>query len=350
MIMKIHLTALFLLFSLVLCAQENPAAKEIGEAIELMDAGKFSDSRAILEEVLQDDSTNYDAWYEYAYSFYMQKEYLKAVEIMRKQTKHPQVTDQLWQIIGNSLDYSGDSQAALDAYAEGLMQFPNSGRLYVETGNIYLNQKNIDMAIQSYEKGIEMAPEFSSNYFRLAKIYCGTENEIWGILYGEIFMNLERNSQRTREMSAILYQTYQKALVFDKDRISISFAQNATPFTMAFEKNMGLAAAGYRIANKKVTYNVETLIALRRSFLVSWMSDAQAKPYQVLLFDFWQQLDDLGFFDAYSYWVFNQAPNDQFNKWQKNNSTDFSYFIKWYNPNPITIDANNLFLRTKLLN
>jgi tetratricopeptide (TPR) repeat protein len=39
-------------------------------------------------------------------------------------------------------------------------------------GNIYLIQKNIPQAIQSYEKGIEMAPEFSSNYYRLAKIYC----------------------------------------------------------------------------------------------------------------------------------------------------------------------------------
>lgn len=34
-----------------------------------MDAGNFSQSRVILEDVLQKDSTNYDAWYEYAYSF-----------------------------------------------------------------------------------------------------------------------------------------------------------------------------------------------------------------------------------------------------------------------------------------
>ncbi|MFM6947001.1 MAG: tetratricopeptide repeat protein [Flavobacteriales bacterium] len=347
--MKILFSTLFILLSLFSYAQ-NPAAEQIGNAIKLMDEGHFSESRAILEEVLLDDSTNYDAWYEYAYSFYIQKDYAKAVEIMRKQTTHPEVTDQLWQIIGNSLDYSGDPDGALAAYAEGLQKFPHSGRLYVETGNIYLNQNNIEKAIQSYEKGIEMAPEFSSNYFRLAKLFCGTEDEIWGVLYGEIFMNLERNSQRTREMSALLYQTYLKALFFDKGKIIISFSQDMAPFTMAFEKNIGLAASKYLIDQKKVANNIETFVAVRRYFLSQWFTDEQAKAYPVALFDFWQQIDDLGFTEPYLYWIFNQAPSNQFEKWHKTHEQDFTFFTKWFNPNPIQIDSSNYLHRTKLLN
>ena len=150
--MKLILTLLVTFSFSVAFAQENPASKEINEAIKEMDAGNFSQSRVILEGVLQKDATNYDAWYEYAYSYYMQKDYAKALEIMQ--------------------------------------------------------------AIPYYEKGIEMAPEYPSNYYRLARIYCNSENEIWGVIYGEIFMNLERNTQRTREISALLYQTYQKALVY----------------------------------------------------------------------------------------------------------------------------------------
>ena len=141
--MKLILTLLVTFSFSVAFAQENPASKEINEAIKEMDAGNFSQSRVILECVLQKYSTNYDAWYEYAYSYYMQKDYAKALEIMQTQTDHAQATDQLWQMIGNSLDIIGKPEEAIAAYAKGLERFPNSGRLYVESGNIYLIQNKI---------------------------------------------------------------------------------------------------------------------------------------------------------------------------------------------------------------
>lgn len=329
-------------------AQENPFAKEINEAIEQMDAGNISQSRVTLEAVLQKDSTNYDAWYEYAYSYYMQKDYARAVEIMQTQTEHAQATDQLWQMIGNGLDLMEKSDEALAAYAKGLERFPNSGRLYVETGNVYLMQDKVDQAIPYYEKGIEMDPGFPSNYYRLARIYLNTENEIWGVLYGEIFMNLERNTQRTREMSYWLYQTYQKALVYEKGAWQISFAKDASPFTIDFEMAIGLAAGKYSAANKKPTLNVAALTAIRKELLLTFTE--QGKTNDMLLYAFWQQIEDMGFWDAYNAWVFAQAPNDQFEKWRKANDADFGYFVKWYNPNPIVITTENYFSKTKALN
>lgn len=348
--MKLIFTLLFTFSFSAFFAQENPASKEINEAIKEMDAGNFSQSRVILEGVLQQDSTNYDAWYEYAYSYYMQKDYAKAVQLMQTQTDHAEATDQLWQMIGNSQDIMGNSEDALATYAQGLERFPNSGRLYVESGNIFLIKGEIEKAIPYYEKGIQMAPEFPSNYYRLARIFCNSENEIWGLIYGEIFMNLERNTQRTREMSAVLYQTYQKALVYDKGQWQISFAKDASPFTMDFEVNLGLAAAAYGMETKKPSINVASLLSIRKEFLKLWMQSESAKQHSVILFDFWQGIDDMNFWDAYSYWIFAQAPNDQFEKWRKANETNFGYFVKWYNPNPIVITEANYFSRSKMLN
>ena len=346
--MKFFLTLLCTFSFSAFFAQENPASKEINEAIKEMDAGNFSQSRVILEGVLQKDSTNYDAWYEYAYSYYMQKDYTKALEIMQTQTNHAQATDQLWQMIGNSLDIIGKPEEAIAAYAKGLERFPNSGRLYVESGNIYLIQNKIEQAIPYYEKGIEMAPEYPSNYYRLARIYCNSENEIWGIIYGEIFMNLERNSQRTREMSALLYQTYQKALSYEKGQWQISFAKDASPFTIDFETTIGLAAAAYGIETKKPSINVASLTAIRKQMLQ--ILREQDKTKGMVLYSFWQGIDDMNFWDAYNYWIFAQAPNDQFEKWRKSNATDFGYFVKWYNPNPIVITEATYFSKTKVLN
>jgi hypothetical protein len=58
----------------------------------------------------------------------------------------------------------------------------------------------------------------------------------------------------------------------------------------------------------------------------------------------------MNFWEAYNYWVFAQAPNDQFEKWRKANDTNFSYFVKWYNPNPIVITEATYFSRSKMLN
>ena len=348
--MKFIFTLLFTLSFAAFFAQENPASKEINEAIKEMDAGNFSQSRVILEGVLQKDSTNYDAWYEYAYSYYMQKDYAKAESIMQTQTGHAEATDQLWQMIGNSQDIMGNSEEALATYAKGLERFPNSGRLYVESGNIFLIKGEIEQAIPYYEKGIQMDPEFPSNYYRLARIFCNSENEIWGVIYGEIFLNLERNTQRTREMSALLYQTYQRALVYEKGQWTISFAKDASPFTMAFEVNIGLAATQYQLSSKKPSINVASLLSIRKEFLKLWMESEIAKQQPVILFDFWQSIDDMNFWEAYNYWVFAQAPNDQFEKWRKANDTNFSYFVKWYNPNPIVITEATYFSRSKILN
>jgi hypothetical protein len=348
--MKFILTLLCTFSFFSFFAQDNPASKEINEAIKEMDAGNFSQSRVILEGVLKQDSTNYDAWYEYAYSYYMQKDYAKAVQIMQTQTDHAEATDQLWQMIGNSQDIMGNSEDALATYAKGMERFPHSGRLYVESGNIFLIKGEIEKAIPYYEKGIQMAPEFPSNYYRLARIFCNSENEIWGLIYGEIFINLERNTQRTREMSAILYQTYQNIFLFGKDGVGTSFAKDMTPFTMEFEATMATAAAQYQLSNKKPSINVASLLSIRKEFLKIWMQSESAKQYPVILFDFWQGIDDMNFFECYHYWAFSQAPNDQFEKWRKANETNFGYFVKWYNPNPIVITEANYFSRSKMLN
>jgi len=348
--MKFIFTLFFILGIFTVFAQENPAAKEINEAIKEMDAGNFSQSRVILEGVLQQDSSNYDAWYEYAYSYYMQKDYAKAVQIMQTQTDHPEATDQLWQMIGNSQDIMGNPDEALATYTKGMERFPHSGRLYVESGNIFLIKGETEKAIPYYEKGIQMAPEFPSNYYRLARIYCNSENEIWGVIYGEIFINLERNTQRTREMSAILYQTYQNAFLFGKDGVGTSFAQDMSPFSMAFESTMANAAALYQLDSKKASINVASLLSIRKEFMRSWLQSESAKQFPVQLFEFWQSIDDMNFFECYHYWVFSQAPNEQFEKWRKANETNFGYFVKWYNPNPIVITEANYFSRSKMLN
>jgi hypothetical protein len=44
------------------------------------------------------------------------------------------------------------------------------------------------------------------------------------------------------------------------------------------------------------------------------------------------------------------APDNQFEKWHKKHESDFTFFTKWYNPNPIQITAENYFSKQKVGN
>src|SRR5690606_28824665 len=111
-------------------------------------------------------------------------------------------------------------------YEEGMKIFPNAGNLYLERGNIYLDRGFHDEAIINYELGIKADPMFSSNYYRLALLSLNSDNKFSGLIYGEIFMNLERTSSRTIEMSKLLYDTYKNAITLKDNKVEVSFCKN----------------------------------------------------------------------------------------------------------------------------
>src|SRR5207344_2726491 len=95
-------------------------------------------------------------------------------------------------------------------YREGLVKFPNSGVLYSEYGDLLTTTQSTDAAITYWEKGIKADPNYSSNYYFAAKYYAQKGNVIWGLLYSEIFVNIESFTKRTEEIKSILFGGYQK--------------------------------------------------------------------------------------------------------------------------------------------
>ena len=95
-------------------------------------------------------------------------------------------------------------------YKDALKRFPKSPVLYSEYGALLSENKNEDAAIKQWEKGIEADPNYSSNYYYAAKYYAQKGNVLWGILYSEIFVNIESLTKRTTEIKDILYGGYQK--------------------------------------------------------------------------------------------------------------------------------------------
>ncbi|KIA92612.1 hypothetical protein OC25_16355 [Pedobacter kyungheensis] len=324
------------------------------EAFKLEDEeGKYDEAIKLLEESQKLDPENIAYTYEIAYSYTAKKDYGKAVEILEKLTKHKAVYDLVFQALGNAYDYMGKPDKAIEAYEKGIKKFPNSGKIYVELGNMQLNKKDFDNAIKYYEKGIEVEPTFSSNYYRAAKLYLGSSEKVWGMLYGEIFMNLERNSKRTAEISKLLFDTYQNGIQIKGDSVKLSFAKNHNlsidaikdpknfklPFTMVYELDLTLASAG----QKEIT--LSAVNDIRTKFLQAFLGAGNEKKYPNILFDYQQKLSSLDFLEPYNYWILMKGDEIAFNKWKLANTASWNNFLKWFSGNALLIDDGHKFYR-----
>lgn len=322
------------------------------EAIQLMDNGKVDESIKLLEEAQKLDPERFDYPYELAYAHYLKEDYSGAIKILEKQINHKDVTELLFQLLGNSYDMLGKTDQAFESYDAGLKKFPNSGIIHLEKGNVHWNKKEYGKALTYYEKGIEVDPKFPSNYYRAAKLYCSSTEEVWGMIYGEIFMNLERNSKRTAEISALLYETYKSEIKFTSDTsMTVGFCQQMTmevnsishpeniklPFCMIFEPTLIIS-----IAFEK-DIDINSLDKIRTRFIDNYFNNEHDKLYPNVLFSYQKKVKDAGHIEAYNHWILMKGDEDGFDKWQSANKDKWSSFVKWFGDNGLKVNDTNKF-------
>ena len=352
---------IFLLsFSNLLLGQQDNKAMALDKAqkaIELMDDGQIKESVKLLEEAQKLDPERFDYPYELAYAAYLQKDYKGAIKILEKIKNHKDVSELLFQLLGNSYDFIGKTDKAFSAYDEGLKLFPKSGKLYLEKGNIAWGKEEFVKALPYYEKGIEIDPMFPSNYYRASLIYCNSTEEVWGMIYGEIFINLERNSKRTSEISKLLFDTYKSQIKFSSDTsFSVSFCKNATikisgeqdikniklPFGVGvYEPTLMMA-----LLNEK-TIDLNSLDRIRTSFVQNYFNMGHDKNYPNVLFNYQNKLKEAGHLEAYNHWLLLKGDEDCFDSWQTANKEKWDGFVKWFNENKMKLDQTNQFYRNQ---
>jgi hypothetical protein len=170
-------------------------------------------------------------------------------------------------------------------------------------------QQKLDESIKYWEKGIEVAPSYSTNYYNAARYYDqkGT-NTIWVLLYGETFINIESLTDKTSTMKKILADTY-KSLFLSPEKLK-AIAKQSSGFTQAVAETLSKQSDA---AVNGVT--VESLTIIRTKFVGDWY-EKYATQYPYRLFDHQRQLILDKSFDAYNAWVFVSATSpDAYTTW-----------------------------------
>ncbi|MEH0156379.1 tetratricopeptide repeat protein [Limibacter armeniacum] len=353
--MKTITTCLLLLFTTLSFAQtdKEKAAQLCQAAIVKMDSGYTAPAIELLEEAMALDPDNYTYLYEIGYAHCIAKNFKQAIKKFKKVTKYPNISDRVYQMLGNSYDWSGKPSKAIKTYETGLKKFPNSGRLHLERGNMEMMNKRYGKALRYYENGIKVDPTFSSNYYWAAKIYGGSTEEVWAMIYGELFMNLERNTIRTQEISQMLFELYKSQITISPDSsIEISFSKNTTlqlndlmdedNFKLPFGIGVYEPLLGASVINEK-EINIASLNRIRQKFITAYFNSNHHEQYPNVLFEHQKEMLDLNHFESYNYWLLMMGDEEEFGMWHELNKERWDEFVTWFVQHPMELNDSNKF-------
>jgi tetratricopeptide (TPR) repeat protein len=297
--------------------------------------GDHNNAVLVLNKALQQFPDNLDLQKDLAFAYYLQRDYSKALAIIKPLMDRVDSDVQSFQIGGNIYKAINETKDCEKMYKTALRKFPRSGVLYAEYGELLgSTQKGAD-AIEIWEKGIEMDPGFASNYYMAANYYFYKENYCWSILYGEQFVNVESLSGRTAETKGMLLESYKK-LFLQSDITAKSDKKN--PFVQAFLSTLGAQSS---LVSAGVSPDV--LVMIRTRFLLSW-DEKYATKFPYKLFDLHRQLLRDGMFTAYNQWLFGPAADlAAYDNWAKTHNDAYLAFVKYQRNRVYKIPAGQYY-------
>ncbi len=299
----------------LLLAQENPSVI----AKNYIKQGDYHNAILVLNRAIESDSENVELKKDLAFSYYLSRDYTRALSTIKAINETKKADVQSFQIQGIVHKAIEEKKEAEKMYKSAVKKFPESGVLYSEYGEVIWAKGEPQEAINLWLKGVQVDPNHSGNYYNLSKYYFMSADKIWGLLYGEIFVNLESYSKRTPEIKSLLFEGYKKLF----SETDLTKGQNTrNDFNNAFLNVMGLNAS---VVRGGIT--TDALSVLRTRFTLEWFN-RYANKFPFRLFDHHKQLAEEGMFDAYNQWLFGAEENlSTFQKWTTTHAEEYNKFV-----------------------
>lgn len=321
--MKIYVTLVAMLFSVLGWGQTELGLKETSR--KFMQSGDFKNAILVLKKALDTDKNNLDLQKELVFAYYYSKDYAKAKDILKPILSNPAADMQFYQLAGSVYKLSESQKEIEKFYKNALKKFPTAGPLYNEYGEYLEQLQKSDDAIKIWEKGLQMAPSYSGNYYNASMYYFKKpDDKIWAILYGEIYANMESMNPKSDIAKKMVLDAYKQKLFVTND-LNKDAAINKNPFAKAVLETFAKQAI---ISTEGLT--PETLAMIRTRFILDWFTNYGEKfPFK--LFEFHQQTMKEGLFDAYNQWMFGPvADRAAFENWASTHEEEYTNFTNFH--------------------
>lgn len=320
-------STLFSIISLVLLSiglngfgQEDVKSLQ-ASARKYMQESDYSNAALVLNKALGMDPSNADLQNDLLFTHYLSRNYGKAIELGKQLCASTKPDIRSYQLLGMTYRAIEEQKEAEKLYKNGIKLFPTSGVLYNEYGEFLWSKEKFEPAVEQWEKGISVDPNYSSNYYNAAKHYYITKDKIWAMLYGEIFVNLESYSRRTPEIKELLLNSYKK---YFTNMGSLNAPNPKNEFEVRFSGILDKYASSVSSG-----INAASLTKLRSKFILDWFQKEPVKQ-AYRLFEYHRQLLKEGYFEAYNQWLFGAAQDlPGFQQWTQANNTNYEAFLEF---------------------
>ena len=369
---------------------EKEAETLMFEAVTFMNDGNYKKALEYIDKALTLVPNKFEYQYEQALAYFKLKDYDKAIEILEKLTYDDKVNENVYQILAASHDFKGKKEDVFRVLKVGLSKFPNSGRLYYEKGVTELGLQKDNEAINSWENGVNLDPNYGNNYYQLINKYKNSDNKLWALIYGEVFLNISQNMTKSVEISKVIYDIYKnnvykvefeipsnsKTEVVELDTINTknkkskkkkdksSKKSNAT-YTMRLSDDVtssdftkfvnglyntainemlnGKNKSKYLDKEDKLTNS--GIIKLREEFIKLWSKSTDPRKKSMFLYDYCAKIEANGNFNTYSNLILSEGNPTDAEKWLRKNTSSINSYIKWQEKNPFLIDRNTNYTK-----
>ncbi|HEY2253852.1 MAG TPA: sulfatase-like hydrolase/transferase, partial [Planctomycetaceae bacterium] len=172
-----------------------PARRYLAEALTRQQ--KFSESREILESVLEQDPDDSEAHYQLGTVCWEQKQFAEAVEEFRRALAiNPNAEGSLF-ALAQALVQLGQVDEAEQSYRQALEQDPIHVEAHVALGNLLVGQKRPAEAEQHYREALEYTPGLAEAHDNLAILLVGQQRLVEA---GEHFKRAVQLSPKNAEL------------------------------------------------------------------------------------------------------------------------------------------------------
>ena len=269
--------------------------------------------------------------------YYRGEEYSKSIRTCNKFLRKHDPDPEIYQLKSHGLINLDKTDKAEKTLEKGLENLPSEGVIYAELGRLSMYTEDYVNVIHWFEEGIENAPNYPGNFYWAAKIYLESTEEIWGLFYGEIFMNLEPYTSRTAEISKLLYETLNREIVFYNDTaISVNLCMDAN-FTVSPEDSASYISYGQDIIeplfqkslNGIDHLSINNISKFRSSFLDHYNHLKVTSYPNHYLIEFHNKIRNQGHFEAYNFWLYMMGSPEEFKRWERDNSSQWKLFTEW---------------------
>ncbi|MFI5196966.1 MAG: tetratricopeptide repeat protein [Chitinophagales bacterium] len=353
-IQKLFLQAVIFFSAIHAFAQVNWPAPEVGQmyrnAQEYVAAGNFKDAVITYKQAIILAPGIMILYRDLGDALYRSGNYNEAEQVLTPLLTKPEADAQCYQLLAVSQAAQQHTKHAMATLKKGLARFPESGLLYHETGKVYDLEKKQEAALNVWLDGISKEPGFAENYYDAASIYLSSDKsilpagrQVWGLLYGEMFLAMEHDTTGDDAMKSKLFKAWKT--MFD-NIVQDEVPQYGKPVKHAPVTTFEAAVQQvYSSLTPVVSDGIttENLTMVRARFLMEWFS-VYGKKYPFSYFTYLDNVIRSGHFDMYNEWLFGKAESAiQYEAWNTFHEGDMQRFLQWKSANRFTPAGNDSY-------